>query len=576
MSNPRRRQAHELRSHAWMGKGPFSFGRRSRFVQNGYELDEFVGRPVIAIVNTWSDLNTCHAHFGERVEQIKRGVVRAGGFPVELPAMSLGERTVAPSTMMYRNFLAMETEELLRSHPVDGAVLMGGCDKTTPALLMGAISANLPSIYVPAGFMMSGTFRGEKLGAASAGWKYGHELIAGRVSFDDFLEVEARCAPTAGTCNDMGTASTMTAVAEVLGFSLTGASSVSAVDALGARLAVAAGRRIVDLVWEDVKPSDLLSEASFENAAITCAALGGSTNAAIHLLAMAGRAGVKLDLRRLDALARETSVRANVSPSGEHLMEDFARAGGLSALLAALGDVLRRGTRTVTGRTLSENVSGAVVHDTDVIRDASDPVAPEALAILYGNLAPDGAVIKPSAASAGLLVHRGRALVFEDHRDLERRIHDPTLDVDATSVLVLRNEGPRGGPGMPECGMLPIPMKLAQKGVGDMVRISDARMSGTSHGTCVLHVAPEAWLGGPLALVRDGDFIELDVGARRLHLDVPDGELARRREEWKAPPRRFLRGYASLFSDHVTQASEGCDFGWLAGREGVEEPAVHI
>jgi dihydroxy-acid dehydratase len=572
----KRREPGELRSHRWFGKGPLSFGRRSRMLQNGWELDEFVGRPVIAIINTWSDLNTCHRHLRARAEDVKRGVLHAGGFPVELPAMSLSERNVAPTTMLYRNFLAMETEELIRCHPVDATVLLGGCDKTTPALLMGAISADVPSIYVPAGFMLSGSWRGERIGSSSAGWKYGQELAVGNISLEDFFEVERACAPTVGTCNDMGTASTMTALAEVLGFCLPGASSVPAVDALGARLAVAAGRRIVEMAWEDRKPSDLLSEAAFRNAAAALSALGGSTNAAIHLIALAGRAGIKLSLEDLDGLARGVPVLANVHPSGEHLMEDFYWAGGIRALLGRIRDRLALGCATVNGRTLGENIDGAQVHDADVIRPTAEAVAEEALAVLRGNLAPDGCVIKPSAASSSLMRHRGRAVVFDGVDDLYARVHDPALEVDETSVLVLRNEGPQGGPGMPECGMLPIPQKLARAGVRDMVRVSDARMSGTSYGTCILHVSPEAYVGGPLALVRTGDVIELDVPARRIELLVDEGELAERRARWEKPAIRATRGYQTLFAAHVSQAHLGCDFDYLAGRGGVPEPDVHL
>jgi dihydroxy-acid dehydratase len=545
-------------------------------LQNGWELDEFVGRPVIAIINTWSDLNTCHRHLRARAEDVKRGILHAGGFPVELPAMSLSERNVAPSAMLYRNFLAMETEELLRCHPVDGAVLLGGCDKTTPALLMGAISADIPSLYVPAGFMLAGWWRGERLGSSSAGWKYGQELAAGNVSLEDFYEVERTCAPTVGTCNDMGTASTMTTLAEVLGFSLPGASSVPAVDALGTRLAAEAGRRSVEMAWCDLKPSDLLSEASFRNAATASSALGGSTNAAIHLIALAGRAGVKLALGDLDQIARAVPVLVNVSPSGEYLMEDFYRAGGIRALLSRVRDVLALDCSTVNGRTLGENIEGAEVYDADVIRPTAKPVAEGALAVLRGNLAPDGCVIKPSAATRSLLRHRGRAIVFEDLGDLAARIHHPDLEVDERSVLILRNQGPRGGPGMPECGMLPIPQKLARTGVRDMVRVSDARMSGTSYGTCVLHVSPEAFAGGPLALVKTGDLIDLDVPGRTIELRVSDAELEERRSTWRAPKPKASRGYTALFSEHVTQAHLGCDFDFLCGRGGIPEPDVHL
>jgi dihydroxy-acid dehydratase len=566
----------DLRSHRWFGRGPFSFGHRSRTLQMGYRLDEFSGRPVIGIINTWSDLNTCHAHLRERAQAIKRGVWQAGGFPVELPALSLGEILVKPTTMLYRNLLAMETEELLRSHPIDGAVLMGGCDKTTPGLLMGAISMDIPAVYVPAGFMLSGNWRGEKLGSGVDAWKYAPELMAGNISYDDWLEIEQGSARSVGTCNTMGTASTMTAAAEVLGFSLPGASSTPAADSLGTRLASAAGQRIVAMVWEDLRPSRLLSDDSFYNSVCVNLALGGSTNAVIHLVALARRAGFSLDLEMFDRMGREVSVHANIAPSGKYLMEDFYRAGGLPALIERLRDRLRLGTRTVTGKTLGENVAGAQVHDDDVIRALDRPIAIEALAVLKGNLAPNGCVIKPCAASSRLLRHTGRAVVFSDYNDLEARLHAPDLEVDENSVLVLKNAGPLGGPGMPEWGMLPLPMKLIQRGVRDMVRISDARMSGTSYGTCVLHVSPESFVGGPLALVQTGDLIALDVPARSLELEVDDAELTRRREAWKPPKPRFLRGYGAMFCQHVSQAHEGCDFDYLAGREPTEEPEIHV
>jgi dihydroxy-acid dehydratase len=552
-----------------------SFEHSAHALQAGFGPEEFEGRPVVAIVNTWSDLNPCHAHLRERAEAVKRGVWQAGGFPVELPAMSLGEGFVKPTTMLYRNFLAMETEELLRCHPVDAAVLLGGCDKTTPGLLMGAISMDLPCIYVPAGFTLGAEFRGEKLGSGTGAFRWGRELMAGRLSYEDWKVVERRSWSSPGTCNTMGTASTMTALAEALGLSLPGASSVPAMDSEGARLASAAGRRAVELAWEGLRPSDVLSDASFRNAAKISVALGGSTNAAIHLLALARRAGVAFDLDAFDAIGRQIPVLANVQPSGQHLMPDFQRAGGLKALIALLGPELELGALTITGRTLGENVEGSRVENEDVIRPLDRPIATEALAVLRGNLAPNGCVIKPSAATPALLSHRGRAVVFESQADLEARIHDPALVVDASSVLVLRNAGPLGGPGMAEVGMLPIPMKLVHDGVRDMVRISDARMSGTSYGTCVLHVSPEAFVGGPLGLVQNGDEIELDVAARRITLHVDDAELARRRADWKRPEPHFRRGWGQIFLEHVGQAHEGCDFDVLANREATPEPEIH-
>jgi dihydroxy-acid dehydratase len=572
----RKKSPSDLRSHRYFGRGPFSFEFRQRTLQQGYELSEFVGRPVIAVVNTWSEMNTCHAHLRERAQVVKRGVWQAGGFPVEIPAMSLGEIMMRPTTMLYRNLLAMETEELLRSHPIDGAVLLGGCDKTTPALLMGAITMNLPTIYVPAGAMLAGLWKNKRLGSGTDSFHYARELMSSRIGYDDFLEIEQGMSRSPGTCNTMGTASTMTSIAEVLGFSLPGASSVPAVDALGSRLAAQAGRRIVEMVWEDLKPSDLLTEAAFQNAVATSLALGGSTNAVIHTLALARRAGVALELDAFDRAAREIPVLANLRPSGAYLMEDLHRAGGLPALLGRLAERLHLDAPTCTGRTLGENIAGAGVHDDDVIGTLGSPIKKEALAVLRGNLAPDGCVIKPSAATPELLRHTGRAVVFESANEMEEKIHDPALDVDETSILVLKNAGPRGGPGMPEWGMLPIPYKLLQRGVKDIVRISDARMSGTSYGTCVLHVSPEAFVGGPLSLVQSGDVIELDVPARSITLRVDDAELGRRRAACPPAKPRFLRGYGDMFSRHVTQAHEGCDFDFLLGPNTTPEPEIHF
>ncbi len=533
----------------------------------GYDREDFAGKPVIAVVNTWSEINPCHTHLRSRAEDVKRGVWQAGGFPLEIPALSLSEPFMKPSTMLYRNLLAMEVEELLRSYPFDGAVLLGGCDKTTPALIMGALSCGLPFIYVPAGPMLRASYRGGVLGSGSDVWKYWAELRAGRITAAEWEEMETRIASSPGHCMTMGTASTMTSAAEALGVSLPGAASIPAADSAHPRMAVASGRRIVSL------PPLELTQEHFENAITVVLALGGSTNAVIHLIAMAGRAGVPLDLDRFDALARSVPVLANVRPSGKYLMQDFFEAGGLRGLMSRLSlhDVL-----TVSGQTVSENLAGAEVFDDDVIRPLSDPLLSEGgLAILRGSLAPDGAVIKHSAASASLLRHTGPAVVFEDYDDMNTRLDDPDLDVSADSVLVLRNAGPLGGPGMPEWGMLPIPKKLLRAGVDDMVRISDARMSGTAYGTCVLHVAPESFVGGPLALVESGDRIALDVSARRLDLHVPESELAARRAAWTPRERPARRGYERLFADHVTQANEGCDFDFLAGAGGVPEPAIH-
>jgi dihydroxy-acid dehydratase len=566
----------QLRSHRWFGVRDLrSFGHRSRARQMGYDAEDYAGRPVIAIVNTWSDLNPCHAHFRDRAEEVKRGVWQAGGFPVELPAMSLSEPFQKPTTMLYRNMLAMECEELLRSHPVDGAVLMGGCDKTTPGLVMGATSMGLPFVFLPAGPMLPGRWGGQVLGSGSDAWKYWDRKRAGTITEQDWDEIENGIARSPGHCMTMGTASTMTAAAEALGLTLPGASSVPAAYSGHARMAAAVGRRVVEMVWTDLRPQQLLTAAAFANAVTAVMALGGSTNAVIHLVAMAGRAGFDLPLRRFDEIARRTPVLANIRPSGEHLMADFHEAGGLRALLVQLGDLLDLGALTVNGRTLGENLAGAVVHDADVIRNRETALSSEgALAVLHGSLAPDGCVVKATAASPHLLRHTGRALVFDGYEDLAARVDSDDLDVDADSVLVLRGAGPLGGPGMPEWGQLPIPTKLLLRGVTDMVRISDARMSGTSYGTCVLHVAPESAAGGPLALVRDGDLIELDVPGRRLDLLVPEAELAQRSAAWQRPAPPPGRGWGALYAKHVTQADKGCDFDFLAG-SGAPEPAIH-
>ena len=568
----------DLRSHRWFGaKDLRAFGHRSRALQMGYTREDFSGKPVIAIVNTWSDLNPCHAHFKQRVEEVKRGVWQTGGFPVELPAHSVSETFLKPSSMMYRNFLAMETEEFLRAHPVDGAVLMGGCDKTTPALLMGAISMNLPAIYMPAGPMLRGNWHGEPLGSGSDNWKYWAELRAGTITEREWEEVEEGIARSYGHCMTMGTASTMTSVTEALGFTLPGAASIPAPDANHSRMAELCGRRIVEMVWEDLKPSDILTRDSFDNAITVIHALSGSTNAIIHLTAMAGRAGIELTPERFDEIARTTPVLANVRPAGtRYLMEDFYYAGGLRALMNELRDRLRLDCRTVNGKSLGENIADAKIYNDDVIRTRDKPLsATGGLAVLRGNLAPNGAIIKPTAAEPHLLKHTGRAVVFEDYNHMNERIDDEALDVDENSVLVLKNGGPLGGPGMPEWGQLPIPKKLLKKGVRDMVRISDARMSGTSYGTCVLHVAPESYVGGPLAFVRDGDLIELDVEARKLELKVSDAELAERRAAWKKPEPRFTRGYGALFASHITQADKGCDFDFLHAGAPTADPEIH-
>jgi dihydroxy-acid dehydratase len=576
VTKPRKRPE-DLRSYRWYGVRDLrSFGHRSRTKQMGYSAKDYMGKPIIGIINTWSDLNPCHLHFKQRVEDVKRGVWQAGGFPVELPALSLAEIFMKPTTMLYRNLLAMETEEILRAHPIDGAVLMGGCDKTTPALVMGATTMDLPFIFVPAGPMLRGNLRGRPLGSGSDVWKYWNELRAGTIDEEAWEEIEDGIARSYGHCMTMGTASTMTSVVEAMGFTLSGAASIPAADANHPRMATESGRRIVEMVWEDLRPSEIFSDRSIDNGIITAMALGGSTNAIIHLIAMAGRAGIKLELDRFDAISRHTPTLANIRPSGKYLMEDFYYAGGLRALLNRLGDKLNLGCLTVNGKTLGENIAGAASYNDDVIRPLDRPLSEEGgLAVLRGNLAPDGCVVKQTAASPELLRHRGPAVVFHNYNDMAERIDRDDLEVGEDSVLVLQNAGPLGGPGMPEWGMLPIPQKLLKKGVRDMVRISDARMSGTSYGTCILHVSPESFVGGPLAFVQDGDVIELDVPNRRLTVQVSDEEMARRRATWEKPEPTYGRGYGSIYCRHVTQAHLGCDFDNLAAGVLIPEPEIH-
>jgi dihydroxy-acid dehydratase len=571
-----RKRPEDLRSHRWYGAQDLrAFGHRSRTAQMGYDRSDYARKPVIAIINTWSDINPCHTHFKQRVEEVKRGVWQAGGFPVEMPAMSLAEPMQKPTTMMYRNFLAMEAEELLRSYPADGAVLMGGCDKTTPGLVMGATSMNLPAIYVPAGPMLRGHWRESTLGSGSDSWKYWAELRAGNITERDWQEIEDGIARSPGTCMTMGTAATMMSIAETLGLTLPGASSIPAPDSNHAKMAALAGKRIVEMVWEDLKPRDLLNKESFDNAIVTLMAMGGSTNALIHLVAMAGRAGVKLPLERFNEHSAKTPLLANVRPSGDkYLMEDFYYAGGLRALLSELKDLLHLNAGTVNGRSLGENLEGARIYNAEVIRKRSNPLkASGGLVVLRGSLAPDGAVIKASATA--ILQHVGKAVVFQDYNDMAARIDRDDLDASADSVLVLRSAGPLGGPGMPEWGMLPVPKKLLKQGVRDMVRVSDARMSGTSYGCCVLHVAPESHVGGPLALVRDGDLIELDVASRVLNLKVGEDEMQKRRAAWRQPAKKYARGYGAIFAQHVRQADQGCDFDFLEGTAAVPDPEIH-
>jgi dihydroxy-acid dehydratase len=560
----------DLRSHAWYGdEGLRAFGHRSRTRQMGIGAEEHLGKPVIGIVNTWSEINPCHTHLRQRAEEVKRGVWQAGGYPVELPAISLSEPFQKPSTMLYRNLLAMETEELLRSYPIDGAVLMGGCDKTTPGLLMGAASMDIPSIFVPAGPMLRGNWRGTTLGSGSDVWRFWADKRAGVIGDNEWAEIEEGIARSPGHCMTMGTASTMTSAAEALGMTLPGAASIPAADSAHARMAAASGIRIVEMVWADRKPSQILDERAYLDAVATVLALGGSTNAVIHLIAMAGRSKAKLTLDDFDAVSRSVPVLANIRPTGAYLMEDFYYAGGLRALLWQLRDVLHLDRLTATGHTFGEVIEGAEVYDADVIRPLDKPVWPEGgVAILRGNLAPNGAVIKHAAMDQRFLRHTGAAIVFDNYKDLQARINDESLPITPDTVLVLRGTGPKGGPGMPEYGMLPIPDRLLKQGVRDMLRLSDARMSGTSYGACVLHISPESHVGGPLALVQDGDRITLDVPARRLAVELSDEELGRRRAAWVKPAPAYGRGYGALYLEHIGQAEDGCDFDFLA-REGV-------
>ncbi|WP_217623818.1 L-arabinonate dehydratase [Streptomyces sp. TRM64462] len=571
------REGRPLRSHQWYGSeltsGLRQFSHRARTRQLGYLPEEHLGKPVVAILNTWSDINPCHVHLRDRAQAVKRGVWQAGGFPLEFPVSTLSETFQKPTPMLYRNMLAMETEELLRSYPVDGAVLMGGCDKSTPALLMGAASVDLPTVFVPAGPMLPGHWRNEVLGSGTDMWKYWDDKRAGLIGDCEMAELESGLARSPGHCMTMGTASTLTAAAEALGVTVPGASSIPAVDSGHDRMAAAAGLRIVELVRQDLRLSRILTREAYEDAVTTVLALGGSTNAVIHLTAMAGRSGVELTLDDWDRIARRVPVLANLRPGGQYLMEDFHFAGGLPGLLARIPDLLHLDRPTVAHTTLREQLDGALVHNDEVIRPREKPLAGEGgLAVLRGNLCPDGAVVKHVAAEPHLRRHTGPAVVFDDYRTMQRTIDDPDLGITADHVLVLRNAGPKGGPGMPEYGMLPIPDHLLKQGVRDMVRISDARMSGTSYGMCVLHVAPESYVGGPLALVRTGDLITLDVAARSLHLHVADEELAERRAAWTPPPNPYERGYGALYHEQITQADTGCDFEFLARPGSVPEP----
>ena len=570
----------DLRSARWFAPDDLrSFGHRSRAMQMGLDGADWEGKPIIAIINTWSDLSPCHHHLRDRAEYVKKGVYQAGGMPVEMPVHSFAEQFLKPTSMLYRNMGAIEVEETLRSHPIDGAVLMGGCDKSTPALVMGAVSMGIPFIYLPAGAMLRGNFAGEKLGSGTDTWKYWDERRAGNINKEQWDGVQGGIARSYGTCMTMGTASTMMSIADGWGLTLPGASTIPAPDAGHKRMSAACGRRIVDMVWEDLTPDQIMTPASTRNAVTVAMATGCSTNAIIHLIAMARRAGVDLTLDDLDDIGRTTPVIANIRPSGsEYLMEDFYYAGGLRALMVELGDKLDLSVKTVTGKTLGECLEGAVNYNDDVIRPLSKPVYHEgSLAVLKGNLAPDGAVIKPAAMDSKFQKHRGPAIVADSYDEMKKIINDEDYPMTPDHVLILRNAGPIGGPGMPEWGMIPMPKALLKQGHRDMVRLSDARMSGTSYGACILHVAPEAYIGGPLALVETGDMIEVDVPNRILNVDISDADMAARREKWVAPPPRYERGWGQMYTQHIEQADKGCDFDFLRTDFGgpVPEPEIN-
>lgn len=565
MSKKLNKKLEDLRSRRWFADDLRSFGHRARMLQMGFDYDDWEERPIIGIINTWSDLNACHQHLKDRADDVRHGVLAAGGLPVELPANSVSETFIKPTSMLYRNMLAMEAEEYIRSQPIDGVVLMGGCDKTTPGLIMGAISAGVPFIYVPAGPALRGHTAGKTLGSGSDAWKYWSELRAGTISEDEWKAVEAGICRSYGTCMTMGTASTMTAIAETLGLSLPGASSIPAPDSGHKRMARASGRRIVDMVWEDLTSDLILTRKAFENAIAAAMAMGCSSNAIIHVIAMAGRAGVEISLDDFEIASRRVPVIANIRPNGDtYLMEDFFYAGGLPATLNVVKDLLHVDALTVTGEDLGANISGARVNNTDVIRSLDTPVCETgALAVLRGNLAPDGCVMKVSAMDSRFLDHSGPALVFDSYAEMKTAMSNPGLDVSADTVLVLRNAGPKGGPGMPEWGMLPIPDKLLKQGVRDMLRLSDARMSGTSYGACILHVAPESCIGGPLAFVETGDTISVNVADRKLEWDISPEELHRRQAKWSPPQPCYDRGYGYMYLQHIEQADKGCDFDFL-------------
>ncbi|WP_299812358.1 L-arabinonate dehydratase [uncultured Roseibium sp.] len=575
-----KKRPEDLRSARWFAPDDLrSMGHRSRAMQMGLDGEDWEGKPVIAIINTWSDLSPCHHHLRDRAKFVKKGVYQAGGMPVELPVHSFSEQFLKPTSMLYRNMGAMEVEETIRSHPIDGVVLMGGCDKSTPALIMGALSMGIPFIFMPAGAMLRGNYAGQKLGSGTDVWKYWDERRAGNIGKEEWDGVQGGIARSYGTCMTMGTASTMMSIAEGFGLTLPGASSIPAPDAGHKRMAAACGRRIVDMVWEDLTPDKIVTPAATANATVVAMATGCSTNAIIHLVAMAKRAGIDWGLDDLDRIGHQVPVLANIRPSGsEYLMEDFFYAGGLPALMKELGDKLDLSVLTVNGKSVGENIASAVNYNEDVIRPLSNPVYHEgSLAVLRGNLAPDGAVIKPAACDPKFHKHSGPAIVADSYPELKKIVADPDYPMTPDHVLVLRNAGPQGGPGMPEWGMIPMPQALLKDGHRDMVRLSDARMSGTSFGACVLHVAPESFIGGPLALIETGDIIELDVPNRVLRVDISDEELARRRENWTQPEPRYERGYGHMFSRHIEQADKGCDFDFLRTDFGkpVPEPEIY-
>ncbi|MDS9466719.1 L-arabinonate dehydratase [Paracoccus sp. MBLB3053] len=564
----------KLRSQHWYGgNSRDTIYHRGWLKNQGYPHDLFDGRPVIGILNTWSDLTPCNGHLRELAEKVKAGIWEAGGFPVEVPVFSASENTFRPTAMMYRNLAAMAVEEAMRGQPIDGAVLMVGCDKTTPSLLMAAASVDIPSIVVTGGPMLNGWFRGERIGSGTHLWKFSEAVKAGEMTQDEFLEAEQAMSRSSGTCNTMGTASTMASMAEALGMALSGNAAIPAVDSRRRVMAQMTGRRIVQMVKDDLKPSDIMTKEAFENAIRCNGAIGGSTNAVVHLLAMAGRTGIELTLDDWDRCGRDVATIVNLMPSGKYLMEEFFYAGGLPVVLKHLGEagLLHKDALTVSGESIWDEVKDAKNWNEDVILPVEKALTQQGgIAVLKGNLAPLGAVLKPSAASPHLMQHRGRAVVFEDIDDYKARINDDALDIDETCIMVMKNCGPKGYPGMAEVGNMGLPPKVLKKGITDMVRISDARMSGTAYGTVVLHTSPEAARGGPLAIVRTGDFIELDVPNRRLHLDLSDEEIAARLADWKNPVEPPASGYARMFHEHVEGADTGADFDFLKGCRGSE------